>query len=112
MNWIPLQSLQQLEEILAQPGPALLFKHSTRCSISNVALERLTKSSLSDLAPAYLVDLLSYRELSNAIATRLQVHHESPQVLLVKEGQCFYDESHLSITVAELEGELKKIKLP
>jgi bacillithiol system protein YtxJ len=109
MNWIPLQSLPQLDEILAKPGLALLFKHSTRCSISNVALERLNKSSLSDLTPSYLLDLLSYRDISNAIATQLKVHHESPQVLLVKDGQCYYDESHLSISAEEIEEELKKI---
>lgn len=112
MNWIPLRSMQQLDEILAQAGSALLFKHSTRCSISNVALERLNKSSLSDLAPSYLLDLLSYRDISNAIASRLQVHHESPQVLLVKGAQCVYDESHLSISAEELEDELKKINTP
>jgi bacillithiol system protein YtxJ len=87
---------------------ALLFKHSTRCSISTVALERLNKSSLSDRVPAYLLDLLSYREISNAIATRLQVPHESPQVLLIKNGECFYDESHLSITVEDIETTLDK----
>jgi bacillithiol system protein YtxJ len=109
MNWIPLCSLQQLDEILTTPGPVLLFKHSTRCSISHVALERLNRSSLSDLATSYLLDLLSYRDISNAIATRLEVHHESPQVLLIKNGECVYDESHLSIAVEEIEEELKKI---
>jgi bacillithiol system protein YtxJ len=73
-----------------------------------VALERLNKSSLSDRVPAYLLDLLSYREISNAIATRLQVPHESPQVLLIKNGECFYDESHLSITVEDIEKTLDK----
>lgn len=109
MKWIPLQSAAQLSEILATPGPSLLFKHSTRCSISTVALERLNTSILSDQAPSYLLDLLSYRDLSNEIATRLHVHHESPQVLLVNKGECFYDESHLSIRVEEIEEELKKI---
>jgi bacillithiol system protein YtxJ len=109
MNWIALQSIAQLEEILSRQSPSLLFKHSTRCSISSVALERLNKSSLSDRVNAYLLDLLSYRSISDAIATRLQVHHESPQVLLVKNGECCYDESHLSITAADLEEELAKI---
>lgn len=112
MNWIALQSSQQLDEILAQPGPSLLFKHSTRCSISTVALERMNRSSLSERVPSYLLDLLAYRELSNAIATRLQVHHESPQVLLVKDGQCCYDESHLSISTEEIEEMIEKITSP
>ena len=110
MKWTPLQSMEQLNEIVTNNGTntALLFKHSTRCSISTVALERLNKSSLSDRVPAYLLDLLSYREISNAIATRLQVPHESPQVLLIKNGECFYDESHLSITVEDIEKTLDK----
>ena len=109
MNWIALQSITQLEEILSNPSPAVLFKHSTRCSISSVALERLNKSTLSDRINAYLLDLLSYRDISDAIATRLQVHHESPQILLVKDGKCCYDESHLSISAAELEEEVDMI---
>jgi bacillithiol system protein YtxJ len=109
MVWTPLQSMHQLDEILAGPGPMLLFKHSTRCSISTVALERLNKSTISDRLPAYLLDLLAHREISTAIATRLQVHHESPQVLLVKNGECHYDESHLSITVDEVEEALAKL---
>ncbi len=110
MKWTPLQSMEQLNEIVTNSGTstALLFKHSTRCSISTVALERLNKSSLSDRVPAYLLDLLSYREISNAIATRLQVPHESPQVLLIKNGECFYDVSHLSITVEDIETTLDK----
>lgn len=110
MKWTPLQSMEQLNEIVTNSGTSttLLFKHSTRCSISTVALERLNKSSLSDRVTAYLLDLLSYREISNAIATRLQVPHESPQVLLIKNGECFYDESHLSITVEDIETTLDK----
>jgi bacillithiol system protein YtxJ len=103
MNWTPLQSMDQLEDILSGTSPSLLFKHSTRCSISTVALERLNKSVLSDRVNAYLLDLLSFRDISTAIASRLQVHHESPQVLLIKNGKCVYVESHLAITVPEIE---------
>ncbi len=112
MQWTPLQSMQQLTEILAQPGTALLFKHSTRCSISTVALERLNRSSLSERVPSYLLDLLVHRDISNEIATRLQVPHESPQILLVKDGQCCYDESHLSIGVDEIEEAIDQLKAP
>lgn len=112
MKWIPLQSMEQLNEIISksETDTALIFKHSTRCSISTVALERLNKSSLSDRVPAYLLDLLSFREISNAIATRLQVSHESPQALLIKGGACRYDESHLSITVEDMEAALDKLE--
>ncbi|MFM7645509.1 MAG: bacillithiol system redox-active protein YtxJ [Sphingomonadales bacterium] len=109
MVWTPLQSEDQLEEILSAPGPFLLFKHSTRCSISNVALERLNKSTLSERLPAFLLDLLAHREISTAIATRLQIHHESPQVLVVKNGKCHYDESHLSIKADEVEEAIDKL---
>lgn len=111
MKWIPLQSVGQLQEVMAQSQyeTVLLFKHSTRCSISTTALERINRSTLSDQVPSYLLDLLLHRDVSAAIADRLNVHHESPQVLLIKSGQCFYDESHLAITVESIQDELKKM---
>lgn len=105
MVWTPLTTPELLDELLSsdRKETVLIFKHSTRCSISNVALERINQSKLSDRVPSYLLDLLSYRSLSNAIAERLQVHHESPQVLLIRNGECFFDESHLAIDATTLE---------
>lgn len=106
INWIPLESSQQLDEIvkLSSSTPCLVFKHSTRCSISSMAKSRLEKSwdfSGEDLKPYYL-DLIQFRSISNEIAERFGIHHESPQILLIRNGACTYDASHLDISVAEL----------
>ena len=82
----------------------LIFKHSTRCSISTMAKYRLEDDwnfEGKKLEPYYL-DLINYRDLSKEVAEKFDVHHESPQVLLIKNGECTYDASHLDITVSEL----------
>ena len=104
MEWITLTSEAQLDEIVAKSAekPQVIFKHSTRCSISSVAQQRLQKGKLPADIDFYYLDLLSYRSVSNKIAERFHVHHESPQVLIIKDGKCIYDESHLAISLAEI----------
>jgi bacillithiol system protein YtxJ len=104
MAWIPLKSDEQLQEIIKRSAqrPQVIFKHSTRCSISSVAERRLQKASLPEDIDFYHLDLISYRQISNKIAEIFGVHHESPQVLVIKDGQCIYDESHLSISMDEI----------
>jgi bacillithiol system protein YtxJ len=104
MNWQILTTEQQLESILQQSftRPQVIFKHSTRCNISSTAKNRLEKSAAPEHVDFHYLDLISYRFLSNKIADDLNVHHESPQVLLVKNGECVYDESHLSIYMEEI----------
>lgn len=102
MNWNTLTSLEELDAVLAESHqrPVVIFKHSTSCSISATAKARLERqwdgASLDGVTPYYL-DLLRYRPVSNEIATRLRVYHESPQLLLVQDGVCTYDASHLGI---------------
>lgn len=104
MTWIPLQSEEQLDNIIADSAnkPQLIFKHSTRCSISSMAKNRLDKRDLPDGVDFYYLDLLKYRNVSNKIADTFDVHHASPQVLLIKDGKCVYDESHSGITMEEI----------
>ncbi len=103
MNWIPLTELEQLQEIKSSPGNSLIFKHSTRCSISMMAKRRfeLDWDSLPEEIPLYFLDLIQYREISNQIAQLFQVYHESPQLLLIKDGECILDQSHGGISVDE-----------
>lgn len=110
MNWNDLTSAQQLNEIIetSKTTPVLIFKHSTRCSISSMAKYRLESDwnySEEQVIPYYL-DLIAYRNISNQIAEDFSVYHESPQVLLIKDGECTYETSHLDITVAEIGTEL------
>jgi bacillithiol system protein YtxJ len=108
MAWLPLESLSQLDSLdeLSDSQTIVLFKHSTRCSISNMVLNRLDRSKPQDINNMYLLDLLNYREVSNKIAERYQVHHESPQVLVIKNRECIFTESQGSIMWDEINEEL------
>ena len=86
--------------------PVMILKHSTTCPISGMAKRRLERDwdiEASELEPYYL-DLLRHRDLSNLIAEEYGVRHESPQVLVIKNGRCTYHTSHLDISVAGLKG--------
>lgn len=108
MNWIPLQSEEQLDVVhhRSHSSDQVIFKHSTRCSISIVAKNRLDHSSAPEGVDFYYLDLLQFRPLSNAIAEKYQVHHESPQVLLIRNGECIFDESHNAISMDELKEQI------
>jgi bacillithiol system protein YtxJ len=109
INWIPLQDLGQLNEIMnfSNEKPVVIFKHSTRCSVSRFALKQFENEfDLEDKVDAYFLDLLENRDISNAIATRFGVYHQSPQLLLIKEGKSVYDVSHSDIDARELKGKL------
>jgi bacillithiol system protein YtxJ len=107
MEWKDLNSLEQLDAIVATSSiqPVLLFKHSTRCSISSTALNRLERSwnseESNDTLPYYL-DLIAHRDISQAIATRFGIEHQSPQALVIRNGVCIYHASHFDIQYAEL----------
>jgi bacillithiol system protein YtxJ len=110
ISWIPLVAESDLDTVAARSHqtPCVLFKHSTRCNISSLAKARLERdwSFTEQEVAAYYLDLLAYRPISAKIAERFDVHHQSPQVLLVVNGECIYDASHLDITVDELRSEL------
>jgi bacillithiol system protein YtxJ len=102
MNWISLKDSKQLEEILAESKikPVLIYKHSTRCNISRAALDRLERKWDAGAIGGirrYFLDLLSFREISNAIAEMFQVEHHSPQILVISEGRSVLDLSHFDI---------------
>ncbi len=106
VGWKILTDLGQLNEIieLSHQQPVLIFKHSTRCSISRFALKNFENEydfSEEELQ-AYFLDLIEYRNISNEIANRFEVMHQSPQILLIKDGKCIYQESHDGIEVESL----------
>ena len=104
MKWIHLTDEGQLNEIIikSQHRPQVIFKHSTRCSISSVALQRLQKAQQPEGLDFYFLDLLAHRSLSNRVVEVFGVHHESPQVLVIKQGKCVFDESHLGISMTDI----------
>jgi len=104
MNWIPINTPEQIESIKQKSfeKPQLIFKHSTRCSISSMVLSRLERSTAPDNIDFYYLDLIAHRNISGLVSESFQVYHESPQVLLIKNGECFYDESHGAISMDEI----------
>ncbi len=104
--WKALTSSEQLDDIIAasHTKPQLILKHSTRCNVSYIAKLRLEDQwdfDSEDL-DAYLLDLLAYRELSNLVSSLFHVYHESPQLLIIEEGECTHESSHLDISVSEV----------
>jgi bacillithiol system protein YtxJ len=104
MTWVNLTSIAQLDEIKADNGFSLIFKHSTRCSISMMAKRNFEFNW--EVIPAdtklYFLDLISYRDISNQIAEVFQVAHQSPQILLIKNGDCVLEASHSDISAEEV----------
>jgi bacillithiol system protein YtxJ len=104
MTWIELNNEEQLNTIkeLSNDKPQLIFKHSTRCNISNMAKGRLERCTQPENIDFYYLDLIKNRQLSNKVAENFSVFHESPQVLLIKNGACVYDESHSGIMMDDI----------
>ncbi len=104
MNWISLNKPEQLEAIKehSKTKPQLIFKHSTRCNISAMALSRMERSTAPENVDFYLLDLIAHRNISNSIAEDFQVYHQSPQILLIVNGECIFDESHTGISMDDI----------
>lgn len=106
INWIPLTSIAQLEEIEKNTTAiSVLFKHSTRCGISSGVLRQFESKNevLDGKFDFYYLDLLNYRNISAAIAEKFQVYHQSPQMVVVKNGATLTDASHYDIISVDLE---------
>lgn len=99
-NWVQLTNEDQLRDLIAasEEKPVAFFKHSTRCSISSMALSRFENKWNQELpVTCVYLDLLSFRPLSNLIADLSGVEHASPQLIVFKDNQVVYDASHNGI---------------
>lgn len=105
-EWKNITDLNQISDIKAMPGFSLIFKHSTRCSISMMVKKRfeLDWDVIPENTNLYFLDLISHRAISAQIAETFQVRHESPQILLIKDGNCVLDASHGDISADEVAG--------
>jgi bacillithiol system protein YtxJ len=113
MNWKKLEHIEQLVDIDVQSHthPVIIFKHSTRCSISSAALDRIERAWNEDEmkeTEVYYLDLIAHRTTSNAIADHYEIEHESPQLLMIKKGECIYHESHMGINYSDLKAQVIK----
>jgi len=104
VEWIRLIDISQLDEIQSlsfqvEKGVAI-FKHSTRCSISSMAKNRLDKGQSN--IPSYYLDLIQFRSISNEIANRFGIQHESPQLIIIKDGKAIEHSSHNMVSPSQL----------
>ncbi|RST28152.1 bacillithiol system redox-active protein YtxJ [Chryseobacterium lacus] len=101
--WKMISSEKDVEEALADSygNKVVIFKHSTRCHISKRVLRNFEKQvkKTDKEAIYYFLDLLSYRSISDAIAERLEVQHQSPQMIVVQNGIAVRDASHQNISL-------------
>ena len=105
MKWNNIHTQEDLQKAieLSKEKPVAIYKHSTRCSISSMALNRLERAwSNGEGIEPFFLDLISYRDLSQKIAHDLDVQHESPQIILLKHGKPVYNASHMDISFKDL----------
>ena len=107
MDWNNLTSTEQLEKIDAESHThaVLIYKHSTRCGICSTAMGRIERKFAGEdarkLKPYYL-DVLKYREVSNAVAEKYGIEHQSPQALVIWQGKCALAQNHMEISYEDL----------
>ena len=106
LPWIQLTTLKQLQDIETKSAtkPQVIFKHSTRCGISRMVIKQFEADynfTEKDF-DLYYLDLLNYRDISNEVGYKFQIMHESPQLLIIKNGVTVAYESHGGINSLNL----------
>jgi len=105
--WIELTSSEQLKQAIESSveNAVILFKHSTRCSISSMAKTRFESNWNTELSNVsiYYLDLIAYRNISNEIAELTGIEHQSPQAIVLKNKEVIYDASHSEISAKAIE---------
>lgn len=105
MNWKNLDNIDELNVIIKESfnKPQLIFKHSTRCIISKMALRGFEMDfDFEDRVTPHYLDLIAFRNISDKVSEMFNVVHQSPQILLIREGEAVYSESHEGISAEEL----------
>ncbi len=112
MNWKVLDTIEGIDQVIEESGnkPLVIYKHSTTCGVSAMAKMRLERNwDLDEDLDVYYLDLLSHRDVSNKVAETFQVRHESPQILLVKDGTVIFHTSHLGVSVDAIKDALSEV---
>ena len=106
LSWTPLISVDEINTIkeISKNQSVLIFKHSTRCGISRMVIKQFESlfNEENKQLKVYYLDLLRFREVSSKLSEVFQVVHQSPQLLVIKNGISVYDESHYEITKVNL----------
>jgi len=102
-DWIHLSETEQLNGLVSESSsiPVIIYKHSSRCGLSAMTENKLEEgwALLQPKVKLYFLDLIRYREVSNSVAERFNVRHQSPQILIIKNGICVYNSNHYEINV-------------
>lgn len=102
-KWTNILSAEDLQAAVERSYevPVVIFKHSTRCFISQTVLKNFEREmqAFSGNAEFFFLDLLAHRDLSNKIASDFQVTHQSPQMIVLKNGQAIKNASHQAISL-------------
>lgn len=109
LNWIHINTVEELKQAIAETEnvTGLFFKHSTRCSISSMALTRFESSwEQDDNCELYFIDLIANRDVSNALSEITGVEHQSPQVIVVKNNKQIYNNSHNGISTSDIKNSI------
>ncbi|GAK98081.1 general stress protein [Nonlabens tegetincola] len=105
--WDSLESVNQLDNVIrnSRLKPKVIFKHSTRCGISRMVLKNFENNYVKNDVDVsyYYLDLLQFREVSNAIAQKLNVVHQSPQVIVLYQEEVLHNESHHGIDIKKVQ---------
>lgn len=106
LPWIPLNDLKQLNHIEKKSSAKtqVIFKHSTRCGISRMVMKQFidTYNFTEKDLDLYYLDILNHRDVSNEVGYKFQVIHESPQLLVIKNGVVLVHASHGAINSVNL----------
>lgn len=105
LPWLPLTTVSQLDIITdkSKSKTQLVFKHSTRCGISRMVMNQFVSAyDIDNNVDLYFLDLLSHRDVSNEVGYKFQVMHQSPQLLVIKNGVVVAHASHGAINEVDL----------
>jgi monothiol bacilliredoxin len=108
IQWLELASIDTLDSIKQasfsnETRAVAIFKHSTRCPVSSMTKRMIERDWNVENVPMYFLDIIAHRDISNKIEADYSVTHQSPQMLVIKNGECIYHESHHSISARDAE---------
>lgn len=104
LDWHIISDEHDLQAIRenSESRPQVIYKHSTHCFISSIVRKRLENTPVTGEIDFHFLDLIRHRSISNKIAADFNISHESPQILVIRNGVCIYDASHDNIQMDDL----------
>ena len=109
IHWINLNNIEDIEGMIEQSelNTVIVFKHSNRCGISSSVLRRFEKQAgdlIENKSKFYLLNIIEHRNISNEISQKFSIHHESPQLIIIKRGKIVAYDSHYEILNIDISG--------